>query len=48
MPAGCATPTPCWHKGCSLSVRSPMVLGHEGVGDVVAVGDGVTSRQVGD
>ncbi|MBO4252425.1 alcohol dehydrogenase catalytic domain-containing protein [Streptomyces griseorubiginosus] len=26
----------------------PMVLGHEGVGEVVAVGSGVTSRQVGD
>jgi alcohol dehydrogenase/propanol-preferring alcohol dehydrogenase len=32
-----------------LSFRSfPMVLGHEGVGEVVAVGPGVTSRKVGD
>lgn len=32
-----------------LSLRPfPMVLGHEGVGEVVAVGEGVTSRVVGD
>ncbi|SNS93513.1 alcohol dehydrogenase/alcohol dehydrogenase, propanol-preferring [Asanoa hainanensis] len=32
-----------------LSYRPfPMVLGHEGVGEVVAVGDGVTARKVGD
>src|SRR5262249_45163873 len=32
-----------------LSYRPfPMVLGHEGVGEVVAVGEGVTARKVGD
>ncbi|MDG4824339.1 alcohol dehydrogenase catalytic domain-containing protein [Asanoa sp. WMMD1127] len=32
-----------------LSFRPfPMVLGHEGVGEVVAVGEGVTARRVGD
>ncbi|MFD5570016.1 alcohol dehydrogenase catalytic domain-containing protein [Streptomyces cadmiisoli] len=32
-----------------LSLRPfPMVLGHEGVGEVVAVGEGVTTREVGD
>jgi D-arabinose 1-dehydrogenase-like Zn-dependent alcohol dehydrogenase len=32
-----------------LSLRPfPMVLGHEGVGEVVALGEGVTSREVGD
>jgi len=33
----------------TLSFRPfPMVLGHEGVGEVVAVGEGVTTRKVGD
>lgn len=33
----------------TLSFRPfPIVLGHEGVGEVVAVGDGVTTRKVGD
>ncbi|GCB53387.1 alcohol dehydrogenase catalytic domain-containing protein [Streptomyces sp. NL15-2K] len=32
----------------SFGVDFPMTLGHEGVGEVVAVGDGVTSRTVGD
>lgn len=32
----------------SFGVGFPMTLGHEGVGEVVAVGDGVTSRKVGD
>ncbi|GGT07082.1 alcohol dehydrogenase catalytic domain-containing protein [Streptomyces chromofuscus] len=33
----------------TLKMREfPMVLGHEGVGEVVAVGDGVTSRKIGD
>jgi D-arabinose 1-dehydrogenase-like Zn-dependent alcohol dehydrogenase len=26
----------------------PLRLGHEGVGEIVAVGEGVTSRKVGD
>ena len=26
----------------------PLVLGHEGVGEIVAIGDGVTERAVGD
>ncbi|MFD9007271.1 alcohol dehydrogenase catalytic domain-containing protein [Streptomyces sp. NPDC059582] len=32
----------------SFGVEFPMTLGHEGVGEVVAVGEGVTSRAVGD
>src|SRR5215510_2310485 len=33
----------------TLSFRPfPFVLGHEGVGEVVAVGEGVTTRKVGD
>src|SRR5262245_48670970 len=34
---------------CVLSFRPfPMILGHEGVGEVVALGEGVTTRKVGD
>ncbi|MEV5177779.1 alcohol dehydrogenase catalytic domain-containing protein [Streptomyces flaveolus] len=32
----------------SFGVDFPMTLGHEGVGEIVAVGDGVTTRSVGD
>lgn len=32
----------------SFGVDFPMTLGHEGVGEVVAVGEGVTSRDIGD
>lgn len=32
----------------SFGIDFPMTLGHEGVGEVVAVGEGVTSRAVGD
>ncbi|MET0656759.1 MAG: alcohol dehydrogenase catalytic domain-containing protein [Steroidobacteraceae bacterium] len=41
--------TDLWMAHGTLSFRSfPLVLGHEGVGEVVAVGDGVTTRKVGD
>jgi alcohol dehydrogenase/propanol-preferring alcohol dehydrogenase len=41
--------TDLWLAHGTLKFREfPLVLGHEGVGDVVAVGDGVTERQVGD
>jgi D-arabinose 1-dehydrogenase-like Zn-dependent alcohol dehydrogenase len=41
--------TDAWMASGTLSFREfPLVLGHEGVGEVVAVGPGVTQRQVGD
>lgn len=41
--------TDVWMANGTLSFRPfPLVLGHEGVGEVVEVGAGVTSRQVGD
>jgi D-arabinose 1-dehydrogenase-like Zn-dependent alcohol dehydrogenase len=41
--------TDLWMAQGVLSYRSfPLVLGHEGVGEVVAVGEGVTERKVGD
>jgi D-arabinose 1-dehydrogenase-like Zn-dependent alcohol dehydrogenase len=41
--------TDAWMANGTLSFRPfPLVLGHEGVGEVVAVGDGVTQRRVGD
>jgi D-arabinose 1-dehydrogenase-like Zn-dependent alcohol dehydrogenase len=41
--------TDLWLAHGDLSFRSfPMVLGHEGVGEIVAVGEGVTKRKVGD
>lgn len=41
--------TDVWMAGGTLSFHEfPLILGHEGVGEVVAVGDGVTSRKVGD
>src|SRR5688572_580368 len=41
--------TDLWMANGTLSYRPfPLVLGHEGVGEVVAVGAGVTQRTVGD
>jgi len=41
--------TDVWMANGTLSFREfPLVLGHEGVGEVVAVGAGVTQRKVGD
>ena len=41
--------TDLWMANGTLSYREfPLVLGHEGVGEVVAVGAGVTQRKVGD
>ena len=41
--------TDLWLAHGTLKFREfPLVLGHEGVGEVVAVGEGVTERQVGD
>ena len=41
--------TDLWLAQNKLSFRPfPLVLGHEGVGEVVAVGDAVTKRKVGD
>jgi alcohol dehydrogenase/propanol-preferring alcohol dehydrogenase len=41
--------TDLWLAHGTLKFRDfPLVLGHEGVGEVVAVGDGVTERRVGD
>ena len=41
--------TDLWLAHGTLKFRDfPLVLGHEGVGEVVAVGAGVTERQVGD
>jgi D-arabinose 1-dehydrogenase-like Zn-dependent alcohol dehydrogenase len=41
--------TDLWLAHGTLKFREfPLVLGHEGVGEVVAVGDGVTERRVGD
>jgi alcohol dehydrogenase/propanol-preferring alcohol dehydrogenase len=41
--------TDLWLAQGQLSFRDfPLVLGHEGVGEVVAVGEGVTKRKVGD
>lgn len=36
------------HRGELSSGPFPRTFGHEGVGEIVAVGEGVTSRQVGD
>jgi D-arabinose 1-dehydrogenase-like Zn-dependent alcohol dehydrogenase len=41
--------TDLWLAHGTLKFREfPLVLGHEGVGEVVAIGDGVTERQIGD
>ncbi|WP_432828809.1 alcohol dehydrogenase catalytic domain-containing protein [Dactylosporangium sp. CA-092794] len=41
--------TDVWMANGTLSFHEfPLVLGHEGVGEVVAVGEGVTKRKVGD
>lgn len=41
--------TDLWLAHGTLKFKEfPLVLGHEGVGEVVAVGEGVTERQVGD
>jgi alcohol dehydrogenase/propanol-preferring alcohol dehydrogenase len=41
--------TDLWLAHGQLAFRDfPLVLGHEGVGEVVAVGEGVTKRKVGD
>lgn len=41
--------TDVWMANGTLSFHEfPLLLGHEGVGEVVALGDGVTSRKVGD
>ena len=41
--------TDLWLAQGALAFREfPLVLGHEGAGEVVAVGDGVTKRKVGD
>jgi D-arabinose 1-dehydrogenase-like Zn-dependent alcohol dehydrogenase len=41
--------TDVWMANGTLSYRAfPLVLGHEGVGEVVALGAGVTQRKVGD
>jgi D-arabinose 1-dehydrogenase-like Zn-dependent alcohol dehydrogenase len=41
--------TDAWMAQGVLSFKSfPLVLGHEGVGEVVAIGEGVTTRQIGD
>ena len=41
--------TDLWMAQGTLSFKEfPLVLGHEGVGEVVAVGEGVTTREVGD
>jgi alcohol dehydrogenase/propanol-preferring alcohol dehydrogenase len=41
--------TDAWMAQGALSFKPfPLVLGHEGVGEVVAVGEGVTTRKVGD
>ena len=41
--------TDLWLAQNKLSFRPfPLVLGHEGVGEVVAVGEAVTKRKVGD
>ncbi len=41
--------TDVWMANGTLSFREfPLVLGHEGVGEVVAVGAGVTQRKIGD
>lgn len=41
--------TDLWLAHGTLKFREfPLVLGHEGVGEVVAIGDGVTERAVGD
>ena len=41
--------TDVWMANGTLSFREfPLVLGHEGVGEVVAVGAGVTQRAIGD
>jgi alcohol dehydrogenase/propanol-preferring alcohol dehydrogenase len=41
--------TDVWIARGTLAFREfPLVLGHEGVGEVVAVGEGVTERKVGD
>jgi D-arabinose 1-dehydrogenase-like Zn-dependent alcohol dehydrogenase len=41
--------TDVWITQGTLKFRDfPLVLGHEGVGEVVAVGEGVTERKVGD
>ena len=41
--------TDVWMANGTLSFHEfPLILGHEGVGEVVAVGAGVTTRKVGD
>ena len=41
--------TDAWMAEGDLSFKAfPLVLGHEGVGEVVAIGTGVTSRRAGD
>ena len=41
--------TDLWMAHGTLSYREfPLVLGHEGAGEIVALGEGVTERQVGD
>ncbi|MDW5330203.1 alcohol dehydrogenase catalytic domain-containing protein [Plantactinospora sp. KLBMP9567] len=41
--------TDVWMANGTLSFHEfPLILGHEGVGEVVAVGEGVTKRRVGD
>ena len=41
--------TDLWMSHGTLQYRPfPLVLGHEGVGEVVAIGDGVTERKIGD
>lgn len=44
----CGTDVEFYKGGYPPSVHLPMVLGHENVGTVTAVGEGVTEYQVGD
>ncbi|MCI8538996.1 MAG: alcohol dehydrogenase catalytic domain-containing protein [Oscillospiraceae bacterium] len=44
----CGTDVEFFKGGCPPFVKLPMVLGHENVGTVTAVGEGVTDYQVGD
>ena len=44
----CGTDVEFYKVGCAPFVKPPMVLGHENVGTVTAVGEGVTEFQVGD